>query len=186
MIYRNKAELYSPYEILGENAAPSSKKDAEKVKNVTISTPYLQYKKSSLLHEFRLLKRIADLVKSDLICCLEYLKGSINHRKKDTINNTLKSIFDGKIPESWFKAIKNYNFSPKEDGIEGFLKTMTRKFDYIKYKVVGLEGKVEPVIGLGSLIDPGCWIMNAVMFNCLKYNVSKTSKSKFNFRRNPF
>ena len=111
------------------------------------------------------------MVTTDLRNCLEFLKGSINHRKKNQINKILKSIFEGKVPDSWLKSVQSYNFSSKNEGIEGFLKTMTRKFDYIKYKVVGLEGKVEPVIGLGSLIDPGCWIMNAVMFNCLKYKV---------------
>ena len=170
-IYPQSAEKFLPYEKVELGNKQDIPNQHQKHHKTPADSPYLQFKQSSLLHEFRLIHKIVESLKIDLVSCLEYLGGEINYRKIDETKTLIRCFMLGSVPENWQKMVQYYNFPCAEEGIEQFVATLVRKFDHLKYKAVCLENIVEPIVSLERLVDPACWMMNALIFNCLKFNV---------------
>jgi hypothetical protein len=123
-----------------------------------------------LVHEYKSLKRIVDLIVRDLSLAKLYLTGEPVNLVKERAGSVLRDFYLNQIPDFWRPILLELNLSYENFSV--MIRSVLVKFDQIYNLIVKLKGELPPIIPVNRLLDPQAFFINFLNTNCRLRNLS--------------
>lgn len=128
-----------------------------------------EVRRNVLLDEYRRIKMIITKIIDDLTLARNYIEGEFNHRNKELAIKTLEKFYKNQVPQQWHDMVSTLNIDTSRFDL--FVQSLMLRFDNLYYLVVELKDKIPPIINISRFLDPQRFLLNAAIFNSLRYDV---------------